>query len=141
MLKLAPLLVLILYGVLMYRFSAWRTARMLDAQSTELADPVLKRLTDQMARALDLPVKLHAEQLSDQGGAALVARHDGLSADHLEWLSPAGVAAMAAAGTVGVLLPGVFYFLRETRVPPVEALRAAGVPMAVATDCNPGAAR
>jgi len=88
--------------------------------------------------ARGLPVKLHAEQLSDQGGAAIVARHRGLSADHLEWLSAEGVAAMAQARTVAVLLPGAFHFLRETRVPPVERLRAAGVPMAVATDCNPG---
>ncbi|MEY2897350.1 MAG: imidazolonepropionase [Pseudomonadota bacterium] len=92
------------------------------------------------ARHLGLPVKLHAEQLSDQGGAALVARHAGLSADHLEWLSPAGIAAMAQARTVAVLLPAAFYWLRETRVPPVAALRAAGVPLAVATDCNPGTA-
>lgn len=90
------------------------------------------------ARALGLPVKLHAEQLSDQGGAALVARFGGLSADHLEYLDATGVAAMAAAGTVAVLLPGAFYALRETRLPPIEALRATGVPMAVATDCNPG---
>lgn len=90
------------------------------------------------ARALGLPVKLHAEQLSDQGGAALVARYGGLSADHLEYLDATGVAAMAAAGTVAVLLPGAFYALRETRLPPIDALRAAGVPMAVATDCNPG---
>ena len=90
------------------------------------------------AAALGVPVKLHAEQLSDQGGAALVARFGGLSADHLEWLSPAGIGAMAEAGTVAVLLPGAFYVLRETRVPPIEALRAAGVRMAVATDCNPG---
>lgn len=92
------------------------------------------------AKALGLPVKLHAEQLSDQGGAALVARHRGLSADHLEWLSTEGIAAMAAAGTVAVLLPAAFYTLRETRLPPIDALRAAGVPMAVATDCNPGTA-
>jgi imidazolonepropionase len=91
-----------------------------------------------VARRLGLPVKLHAEQLSDQGGAALVARHGGLSADHLEWLSPEGVAAMAQAGTVAVLLPGAYYFLRETRMPPLAQLRAAGVPLAVATDCNPG---
>jgi len=90
------------------------------------------------AERLGLPVRLHAEQLSDQGGAALVARYKGLSADHLEHLSDAGVAAMARAGTVAVLLPGAFYFLRETRLPPVSALRSAGVPMAVATDCNPG---
>jgi len=90
------------------------------------------------AREFGLPVKLHAEQLSDQGGAALVAGFRGLSADHLEHLGADGVAAMAAAGTVAVLLPGAFYFLRETRVPPVQALRDAGVPIAVATDCNPG---
>ncbi len=90
------------------------------------------------ARGLGLPVRLHAEQLSDQGGAALVARFKGLSADHLEYLSASGVAAMAANGTVAVLLPGAFYFLREATVPPIAALRAAGVPMALATDCNPG---
>ena len=90
------------------------------------------------ARALGLPVKLHAEQLSDQGGAALVARFDGLSADHLEFLSDDGIAAMARHGTVAVLLPGAYYFLRETQAPPIAALRAAGVPMAVSTDCNPG---
>lgn len=90
------------------------------------------------ATALDLPVKLHAEQLSDLGGAALVARHGGLSADHLEFLSEEGVAALAQHGTVAVLLPGAYYFLRETQPPPVAALRAAGVPMAVSTDCNPG---
>jgi imidazolonepropionase len=91
-----------------------------------------------VARRLGLPVKLHAEQLSDQGGAALVARYGGLSADHLEWLSDEGVAAMARAGTVAVLLPGAYYFLRETRMPPLAQLRGAGVPLAVATDCNPG---
>ncbi len=90
------------------------------------------------ARALGLPVKLHAEQLSNQHGAALAARYNALSADHLEYLDEAGIEAMAQAGTVAVLLPGAFYFLRETRVPPIEKLRAAGVPMAVATDCNPG---
>ena len=92
----------------------------------------------QTAQRLDLPVKLHAEQLSDQGGAALAARYHGLSADHLEYLTQEGVNAMAAASTVAVLLPGAFYFLRETRLPPVQALRAANVPIAVATDCNPG---
>lgn len=90
------------------------------------------------ARRLGLPVKLHAEQLSDLGGAALVAEYGGLSADHLEWLTPEGVAAMARAGTVAVLLPGAYHFLRETRMPPLEALREAGVPLALATDCNPG---
>jgi len=92
----------------------------------------------QAARAHGLPVKLHAEQLSDQRGAELTARYNGLSADHLEHLSETGIAAMAAAGTVAVLLPGAYYFLRDTTPPPVAALRAAGVAMAVATDCNPG---
>jgi imidazolonepropionase len=90
------------------------------------------------AGRLGLPVKLHAEQLSDQGGAQLVARCRGLSADHLEHATPEGVAAMAAAGTVAVLLPGAYYFLRETVAPPVALLRSAGVPIALATDCNPG---
>lgn len=90
------------------------------------------------ARALGLPVKLHAEQLTSLGGAKLAARYGALSADHLEYLDEEGVAAMAAAGTVAVLLPGAFYTLRETRLPPVESFRRAGVPIAVATDCNPG---
>ncbi len=90
------------------------------------------------ARALGLPVKLHAEQLSDQGGAALAAEFGALSCDHLEWLSDPGITAMASAGSVAVLLPGAFYFLRETRLPPVQALRSAGVPIALATDHNPG---
>ncbi|WP_394779991.1 imidazolonepropionase [Undibacterium sp.] len=92
----------------------------------------------QAAHRHGLPVKLHAEQLSDQGGAALTARYQGLSADHLEYLSEEGVAAMSVNGTVAVLLPGAYYFLRETKMPPVQALRDAGVPMAVSTDCNPG---
>ncbi|MEO1600785.1 MAG: imidazolonepropionase [Pseudomonadota bacterium] len=90
------------------------------------------------AKALGLPVKLHAEQLSDLGGAALAAEYGALSADHLEYLGPDGIAAMATSGTVAVLLPGAFYTLRETQLPPVEALREAGVAMAVATDANPG---
>jgi imidazolonepropionase len=90
------------------------------------------------ARQFQLPVKLHAEQLSDQDGAALVAEYGGLSADHLEYLSPRGAEAMARAGTVAVLLPGAYYFLRETVMPPLALLREAGVPLAVATDCNPG---
>lgn len=90
------------------------------------------------ARQLGLRVKLHAEQLSDQDGAALVAEFGGLSADHLEYLSASGIQAMAAAGTVAVLLPGAFYALRETKLPPLNALRAHGVPIAIATDCNPG---
>jgi imidazolonepropionase len=85
-----------------------------------------------------LPVKVHAEQLSNQRGAELAAQHRALSADHLEHLDARGVAAMAEAGMVAVLLPGAFYFMRETRQPPVAALRAAGVPIALATDCNPG---
>ncbi|HEY9253498.1 MAG TPA: imidazolonepropionase [Stenotrophomonas sp.] len=90
------------------------------------------------ARAHGLAVKIHAEQLSNQHGAELAARFGALSADHIEHLDAAGVAAMAAAGTVAVLLPGAFYFTRDTRVPPIAALRAAGVPLALATDCNPG---
>ena len=90
------------------------------------------------ARALGLPVKLHAEQLSDQGGAQLAARFGALSCDHLEHLSEAGVQAMARAGTVAMLLPGAFYFLRETKQPPLQALRDARVPIAIASDHNPG---
>ncbi|HKC17020.1 MAG TPA: imidazolonepropionase [Steroidobacteraceae bacterium] len=90
------------------------------------------------ARACGLPLKLHADQLSNQQGAALAARHGALSADHLEYTDDAGVAAMAGAGTVAVLLPGAYYFLRERQRPPVASLRRLRVPMAVATDCNPG---
>ncbi len=90
------------------------------------------------AEQCGLPVKLHAEQLSNLGGAALAARHDALSADHLEFLDDAGIAAMSRSGTVATLLPGAFYFTRESRQPPVNALRAAEVPIAIATDCNPG---
>jgi imidazolonepropionase len=92
----------------------------------------------QAATALGLPVKAHAEQLSALGGASLVAEFSGLSADHIEYLTDEDVAAMAKAGTVAVLLPGAYYFLRETKQPPIEKLRAAGVPMAIATDFNPG---
>ncbi len=90
------------------------------------------------AKALGLPVKLHAEQLSNLGGAKLAASYGALSADHLEYLDEEGASAMAAAGTVAVLLPGAFYALREERAPPVQILRDAGVRIAVATDCNPG---
>ena len=90
------------------------------------------------ARANGLPVRLHAEQLSNQNGAALAARYKALSADHLEYLDTAGAKAMAAAGTVAVLLPGAYYTLQETRKPPLDLLRSAGVPVAIATDCNPG---
>jgi len=100
--------------------------------------PAQTRRVFEAARALGLPVKLHAEQLSDQGGAALAAEFGALSCDHLEHLSEAGVRAMSAAGTVAVLLPGAYYFLRETKLPPMEALRAHGVPIAISTDHNPG---
>lgn len=90
------------------------------------------------AQAHDLKSKIHAEQLSNQSGAALAARHGAVSADHLEHLDAAGVEAMARSGTVAVLLPGAFYFMRETQLPPIDALRAARVPIALATDCNPG---
>lgn len=90
------------------------------------------------AKALGLPVKIHAEQLSCMGGAALAAEHGALSADHLEYLDEVGAEAMARAGTVAVLLPGAFYFLRETKLPPVDLLRRAGCRIALATDCNPG---
>jgi len=100
--------------------------------------PAQVRRLFEAARALGLPVKLHADQLSDLDGAALSAAFDGLSADHIEWTNDAGVRAMAAAGTVAVLLPGAFHVLRETRLPPIGALREMAVPMAVATDLNPG---
>jgi imidazolonepropionase len=90
------------------------------------------------ARSLGLPVKLHAEQLSNLGGARLAASYGALSADHLEYATEDDAAAMAEAGTVAVILPGAFYTLRETKAPPIAAFRAHGVPMAVATDCNPG---
>ncbi|MGI4815291.1 MAG: imidazolonepropionase [Janthinobacterium lividum] len=90
------------------------------------------------AERLGLPVKVHAEQLSLCGGTAMAARHRALSADHLEYLDAAGVSAMRDAGSVAVLLPGAFYFLRETQKPPIALLREHGVPIAIATDCNPG---
>lgn len=102
-------------------FSGEQTARVFDA-----------------AKALGLPVKLHADQLSNLGGAALASQFAALSADHLEHTDEAGAAAMARAGTVAVLLPGAFYFIRETSKPPVDLFRAHGVNMALATDCNPG---
>ncbi|HSF95456.1 MAG TPA: imidazolonepropionase [Thermohalobaculum sp.] len=120
------------------------------AAEEELADAVdgfcegIAFSPDQIARVFDratdlgLPVKLHAEQLSNLGGAALAASYGALSADHIEYLDAAGVRAMADAGTVAVVLPGAFYTLRETQLPPIVALREAGVPIALATDCNPG---
>ena len=100
--------------------------------------PAQTRRMFETARALGLPVKLHADQLSDLGGAALAAEFGGLSADHIEYTSKDGVRAMARHGTVAVLLPGAFHVLRETKLPPLDLLRQHGVPMAVATDCNPG---
>ena len=102
-------------------FSATQVARLFDA-----------------AHALGLPVKLHAEQLSDCGGSRMAASHGALSVDHLEYLDEADIPLLAKHGTVATLLPGAFYYLKETRLPPVAGLRAAGVPMALATDCNPG---
>ena len=90
------------------------------------------------ASALGLPVRIHAEQFSDMGGSALAASYGALSSDHLEYLSADGIAAMAQSGTVATLLPGAYYFTRETKLPPVQPLRDAGVPIALATDCNPG---
>ncbi len=90
------------------------------------------------AKALGLPVRIHAEQFSDMGGSALAASYGALSSDHLEYLSVDGITAMAQSGTVATLLPGAYYFTRETRLPPVQGLRDAGVPIAIATDCNPG---
>ena len=92
----------------------------------------------EVARSLDLPVKLHSEQLSDIGGSALVAEYKGLSSDHLEHLSEEDIKKMAASNTVAVILPGAFYTLRDTKLPPIEALRKHHVPMAISTDCNPG---
>jgi imidazolonepropionase len=100
--------------------------------------PAQTRRMFEAAHALGLPVKLHADQLSDLGGAALAAEFGGLSADHVEYSGEDAVRAMAAAGTVAVLLPGAFHCLRETKRPPIEAFRTHGVAMAVATDCNPG---
>jgi len=120
----------------------WRAAGLVDAVDAFCErvgfTPAQTRRVFEAARALGLPVKLHAEQLSEHGGAQLAAGFGALSCDHLEYLGDAGIDAMARAGTVAVLLPGAFYFLRETRRPPVEKLRAARVAMAVATDHNPG---
>ncbi|KIC31303.1 imidazolonepropionase [Leisingera sp. ANG-S5] len=91
-----------------------------------------------VARELGLPVKLHAEQLSHQGGTALAAQYGALSVDHVEYATEDDARAMAAAGSVAVILPGAFYTIRETQAPPIEHFRAHGVPMALATDCNPG---
>ncbi|HQZ06519.1 MAG TPA: imidazolonepropionase [Burkholderiaceae bacterium] len=100
--------------------------------------PAQTRRVFETARGLGLPVKLHAEQLSNQDGARLAAEFGALSCDHLEWLSDAGITSMRASGSVAVLLPGAYYYLRDTKLPPIAAIRAAGVPMALATDHNPG---
>jgi imidazolonepropionase len=100
--------------------------------------PAQIRRVFETARALGLPVKLHADQLTDSDGAMLASEFGALSADHLEYTNEAGVRAMAAAGTVAVMLPAAFYVLRETRLPPIDGLRKHGVPMAVASDVNPG---
>ncbi len=100
--------------------------------------PEQTRRVFDVAKKLGIPVKLHAEQLSDLSGAALAAEYGALSAEHLEWANDAGIAAMGKSGTVAVLLPGAFYALRETKLPPIESFRKHGVPMAIATDSNPG---
>ena len=100
--------------------------------------PAQTRRVFETACGLGLPVKLHAEQLSNQDGARLAAEFGALSCDHLEWLSDAGITSMRASGSVAVLLPGAYYYLRDTKLPPIAAIRAAGVPMALATDHNPG---
>lgn len=116
-----------------------RLADAVDAFCEGIAFSVAEtRRVFEAAKALGLPVKLHAEQLSNLGGSAMAAEFGALSVDHIEYLDQAGVDAIAASGTVAVLLPGAFYYLREKQVPPVAALRKAGVPMAVATDLNPG---
>lgn len=120
----------------------WKSAGLIDAVDA-FCDTVGMTLEQtrrvfECAVSLGLPIKCHAEQLSLQGGAALAARMGALSCDHLEYLDDAGIAAMRSAGTVAVLLPGAYYTLRQTTPPPVRSLREAGVPMAVATDHNPG---
>jgi imidazolonepropionase len=121
------------------RADALKLADAVDAFCEHIAfTPTQVERVFRTARAHGLAVKLHADQLSDLGGAALAARFGALSADHLEYTSERGVAAMAASGTVAVLLPGAFYFLRESRLPPIDGFRARSVPMAIATDCNPG---
>ncbi|HSE11153.1 MAG TPA: imidazolonepropionase [Rudaea sp.] len=116
-----------------------RLADAVDAFCETIAfTPMETRRVFETARAYDLPVKLHADQLSDSGGAALAAEFGALSADHLEYTSEDGVRAMAQADTVAVMLPAAFYTLRETRLPPLDRFRAHGVPLAVATDLNPG---
>jgi imidazolonepropionase len=121
------------------RAASERLADAVDGYCEAIAfSPAELRRVYACARAHGLRVKVHADQLSDSGGAALAAECEALSADHLEWSSPQGVEQMARAGTVAVLLPGAFFTLRERRMPPIQALREAGARMAIATDCNPG---
>jgi imidazolonepropionase len=126
-------------GEVMPAVAKARLADAVDAFCEGIAFSVAEtRRVFEAAKALGLPVKLHAEQLSNLGGSALAAEFGALSVDHIEYLDHAGVDAIAASGTVAVLLPGAYYYLRETQAPPVAALRKAGVPIAVATDLNPG---
>jgi imidazolonepropionase len=114
------------------------------AEAVDASDETIAFTAEETAAVFDaaqrhgLRIKLHADQLNDNGGAALAGRFSGVSADHLEYTSEEGAAAMARSGTVAVILPGAFYVLKETRKPPIEAFRRHGVPMAVATDLNPG---
>ena len=116
-----------------------RLADAVDAYCESIAfSPAQVARVFERATELGLPVKLHADQLSDTGGAALAATHNALSADHLEYTSAEGVAALAASGVAAVLLPGAFLTLGETQLPPIDALRDARVPIAIGSDCNPG---
>ena len=128
-------------GEMLPRVAAERLADAVDAFGERIAfSPAQVTRVFEAAAKAGLPVKLHADQLSDQGGAALAAAHSALSADHLEYAAADGIRAMADTGTVAVLLPAAFYVLGETRKPPVDIFRRFGVPMAVSTDCNPGSA-
>ncbi len=126
-------------GPMMDRIVAENLADAVDVFAESIAfSPEEAAIVFEAARRHGLPVKLHADQLSDQGGAALAARFGALSAEHLEYASEAGIAAMGEAGTVAVLLPGAYYFLRDTTMPPIAAMRRHGVDIAIASDCNPG---
>jgi len=126
-------------GTLIPRAAEEKLADAVDAFCEGIGfSPAQTRRVFDAARAHGLKIKLHADQLSNLNGAALAAEYGAVSADHLEHTDVAGVKRLKAAGTVAVLLPGAFYFLRETKLPPVVALRTEGVPMAIATDCNPG---
>jgi imidazolonepropionase len=126
-------------GPMMDRIVAENLADSVDVFAESIAfSPEEAATVFEAARRHGLPVKLHADQLSDQGGAELAARFGALSAEHLEYASEAGIAAMGEAGTVAVLLPGAYYFLRDTTLPPIAAMRRHGVAIAIASDCNPG---